>query len=368
MKPYNFQNINRHFPLTCVLILNYNNWADTIECLESVLKLDYPHYFVVLVDNGSIDNSALFFNKWATGELDTWLHPQNSLKSLLFPLIEKPVTLIELHHHELQNKGWKILNQKHLEHPLEYCDQKIIYFIRKEKNDGFAAGINVGIQFVLNNSIAKYIWLLNNDTVVDPHALKFLIKNHLCLKKQGKKIGLMGSKLLYYDRPDVIQALGGGKYYKWLAISKHIGENTKDIGQSDHNFLPIDYIVGASLLVPIEFIFDIGLMCEDYFLYYEELDWAVRGRKKGWGLSYSLQSKVYHKEGRTIGSNLDPKKRSWQSEYYALRNRLVFTKRFYPQFLPTVVLGLMLSLINGLRRKQFYRIKLIFKIMKDLLF
>ena len=97
----------------------------------------------------------------------------------------------------------------------------------------------------------------------------------------------------------------------------------------------MDYINGASTLASRSFLEKIGLMEESYFLYFEEMDWAMRARGK-FALGYARDSVIYHKEGATIGTNLDRRKRSLLSDQYLSRNRVLFTRRFVPWALPTV--------------------------------
>ena len=71
-----------------IIILNYNNWYDTIECLESVLRNDYPNYQVIVVDNNSQNNSVDYMRAWADGMLDICVDPKNPLRNLSFPLFQ----------------------------------------------------------------------------------------------------------------------------------------------------------------------------------------------------------------------------------------------------------------------------------------
>jgi len=119
------------------------------------------------------------------------------------------------------------------------------------------------------------------------------------------------------------------------------------------------------MFVSREFIEDVGFMFEDYFLYYEELDWILRGKRKGWQIGYCWDSVVYHKEGASIGSNIEGKKKSELADYYFFRNRIKFTKKFCPQFLITVYLGFIITVFNRIRRGQFRRLKLIWKVLKS---
>jgi hypothetical protein len=113
------------------------------------------------------------------------------------------------------------------------------------------------------------------------------------------------------------------------------------------------------MLVSKQFLQQIGLMEEDYFLYFEEIDWAMRAKDQ-FSLCYAPDSIVYHKEGGSIGTNYaEPQKKSLTADYYGLRSRLKFTWQFFPYTLPLIYLGLLPVLINRVRRKQWQRVGMI---------
>ena len=124
----------------------------------------------------------------------------------------------------------------------------------------------------------------------------------------------------------------------------------------------MNYIEGASMLVSRQFLDEIGLLCEDYFLYFEEADWAIRaeGRFK---LAYAQKSIVYHKVGGSIGTSSNPAKMSYISDYYNIRNRLLFTRRFYPVALPTVRLVIVGALLLRLCLGKWDRAAMIFRLL-----
>jgi hypothetical protein len=335
-------------PFVYILILNWNGWEDTIECLESVFRLNYSNFKVVVCDNASNDDSFTYIKSWAKGELCSFVHPSNSLRKYSLPPISKPISYHELHNHaidELDNKA-------------EATTQLIL--IQTGDNLGFAGGNNVGLRYVKNRNDFEYVWLLNNDTVVDPNSLTHMInrfeKNRTC----QKNVGIMGSMLRYYHSPRKIQAVCG-KYNPILATSQHLGMGEEDRGQWKHADYEPDYTVGASMMVSKDFLLEVGELCEDYFLYFEELDWAKRGAQKDYELDSCSEAIVFHKEGSSIGSSSEWKNRSVIAEYYGLRNRIVFTKKFYPQYLLTVYLGFLGVILNRIRRRQFKRIGLVLK-------
>ncbi|NPA51293.1 MAG: glycosyltransferase family 2 protein [Aquificae bacterium] len=328
-----------------IVILNYNNWADTIECLESVLKSDYQNYQIILVDNNSSDSSEYYLKKWLNGELCIWTNPNHKLRNLSFPPSEKPIPYIFYTRKEIENMGKNFVekSESHSSYSTKYPNP--IIFIQTHENLGFAGGNNVGIKYALAKDDFEYIWLLNNDTVIEKNTLSKLIE---CATKKEKNYGLFGTALLYYDAPDRIQALGG-KFNKLFATSKHIFafkkyENITDIPK-------FDYIIGASLLMTRDFIKNVGLLSEDYFIYYEEIDLAFRAEKKGYKMFICKDSIVYHKESVTIKKQ--EKKSSEFSDYFRIKNRIKVTRKFNPIYLPFVYGGITLSIVKRLKRRQY---------------
>ena len=102
------------------------------------------------------------------------------------------------------------------------------------------------------------------------------------------------------------------------------------------------------------FLAEVGLMAEDYFVFYEEIDWAIRARRGGFRLGYASRAIVYHKEGASIGSGTG-ERRSAFAEYFGMRNKLRFTWRFYPWALPSVWLLSWAQVARRLMQRQWYR-------------
>lgn len=324
-----------------IVLVNYNSALDTLECLESLMRLNYSEFKVVVVDNNSQDNSMNIFTQWSNGNLS--VVPSNEyFLELIVPNFKKPADVSFFYEND----------------DIEFNEK--ITFIKADKNRGFAAGNNIAIRKVLAlENVADYFWVLNNDTVVKENSLQLLVKKMNVLRTQKTNVGILGNKLLYYDQPDKIQALGG-RYNKYLARSSHIAEGF------DLNYvikMKPDYVVGASMFVDIAFIKDVGLMCEDYFLYFEELDWITRGRKKGWDIDFCYNSIVYHKEGGSIGTHRDAKKRSDLSDYHLLKNRLIFTRKFFSGNYFFIKLGFVVVIINRIKRGDLIKLWNVFKIL-----
>lgn len=302
-----------------IIILNYNGWKDTIECLESVLKNDYENYQIIVVDNDSPNNSMEYIINWADGKQEVVYDENSQLKYLSQPFVSKPLEYIYYTKEEALNGG-DIKKESKLNNP--------IIFIQTGANDGFAAGNNVGIKYALAKDDFEYVWLLNNDTVIERDSLINMV-NRFQRKVVTEQIGIMGSKLMYYHNPQIIQAMGG-VYSDWKARGYHLGGLEKDIGQynNDEFIKDISYPVGASMLLSKQFLQDVGLMNEEYFLYYEELDWMDRAKAKRYRLDISYESRVYHKEGGSIGTNSDITQQSDLSIFYLARSHKMFILKY----------------------------------------
>ncbi len=289
-------------PPAFIVILNWNGWRDTHACLESLEELTYPNARVIVVDNASEDGSEARLRE---------LHPALTL-------------------------------------------------LQSGANLGFAGGNNVGLRYALENG-AEYVWLLNNDTLVEPGALTALVDK----MQREPDLGLCGSTLLYEPDRNTVQALGGARYNRWLGTVEHIGQHQPRTQSVDERVVEgqLSYLIGASTLASRAFLEQVGLLQDDYFLYFEELDWAARARGT-FRLGYAAESVVYHKEGSSIGGTDRAKTtKSYTADHYALKNRVRFTRRFYPYALPTVYLGLVAALLNRVRRRQWNRVALVARIM-----
>jgi GT2 family glycosyltransferase len=231
-------------------------------------------------------------------------------------------------------------------------------------NLGFAGGNNVGLRYALSIGDFEFAWLLNNDTVVTPTALSEMVR-----RMGGRpSSGLCGSTLLEYENPGRVQALGGSTYNKWMARSGHIGRGISRDNILDGEIVEskMKYVIGASMLVRKSFLQKTGLMSESYFLYFEEIDWAIRAKDQCL-LTYAPKSVVYHKEGASVGTAFDRKRRSYASDYYSSRSRMLFTKTHFPIAYPLVACALLAGSLFRLATGNKSGAKAVFSGLKDAL-
>lgn len=185
--------------------------------------------------------------------------------------------------------------------------------ILSEKNLGFAGGNNLAIR----QAKGEYIMLLNNDTEVSPGFLGPLLE----VMKTNKKVGICSSKLYFYSHPDTIQYAGSSPLHPIKIQSFAYGYGQKDVGQFNET-KETALAHGAAMLVRSEAIKKAGEMPEEYFLYYEEIDWCEKIKKAGYNIVFVPSSVVMHKESISIG------KQSYIQVYYKTRNRILLARKW----------------------------------------
>jgi GT2 family glycosyltransferase len=284
-----------------IIILNWNGWEDTIECLESVYQIEYPNYDVVVVDNGSKDQSVEKIKTYASGSLRV---ESNFLK---YNSDNKPLHLIEYSQEELKfNDSIK----KDLD---KLPPEKKLILIKNNQNYGFAEGNNIAIRYALEKLKPDYILLLNNDTVVDRCFLDELIK----IAESDPNIGILGPTIFDYKYPCCIQSAGlRMRWNKGYAIS-FVFEGDFSVSAQK-----VDAVLGCTLLAKSELLDKIGLLNKKYFAYFEEVEWCVRARRAFYEIVYVPKGKVWHKGGGT--SN----KIKGFALYQYTRNQFWFMKQY----------------------------------------
>ena len=243
-------NQENNYPLVSIIIVNWQNWPDTQECLTSLLDLNYPNYKIVLIDNGSADNSVERAEEFVT----------------------------------------------------EYQNSLLIDLIKLPQNIGFAGGNNVGIKKAINGR-SKYVLLLNNDALApDKNFLRKLVD----YAENNQRIGMVSPKIYYasnfdYQKKEGVIWFAGGKI-DWLGLNPiHLQYNQNEKVDYSEKTKLVDWLSGCCILVSQKMIKDIGLMREDFFLYFEDTDWSLRAREKGWRLAYIPSSWILHKIAQSSG-------------------------------------------------------------------
>ena len=219
-------------PRVSVIVLNWNGLDDTIECLESLRKVDYPDYRVVVVDNGSTGwDSRVLRERFG---------------------------------------GWAVV-------------------VENDRNYGYAEGNNIGIRYAVKHYDPSYLLLLNNDTVVDPGFLSAMIEGALT----DPAIAIVGPKIYWYDERERIQSAGGS--FEWWSLHRSVrGAGEVDRGQFDQ-MTEVDWVSGSALLISQDAVQKVGLLYPAFFAYSEEIDWCARCKRVGYKVWFAPGARVWHK-------------------------------------------------------------------------
>lgn len=285
-----------NLPSIFIIILNWNGWKDTIECLESVQKIDYPNYWIIVVDNNSTDYSIEKMIEWARGKI-----PINTSLVKYCPEL-KPVEYV-VYTQKIAERGGDGSDDKLMVFP----SYRRIIFIQNEKNYGYAEGNNVGIRYALKKN-ANFIFILNNDTVVDKNILREFIEAYHILGP-----ACYGAKVYHYFNPEKVQFSG----VKFDFLKMQFKHSTTDV----KFFKEIDYASGAGFLLPSEIIKKVGLFDKKLFLY-DETDLCYRIKKIGYKIFLVPKAIVYHKGSSSF------KKSDIKIEYFSVRSRFLWAEKY----------------------------------------
>ena len=249
-------NVEKSLPHVYTIILNWNQADYTLDCLDSLLNSDYPNHTTVVVDNASTDGSE----------------------------------------------------QK-------ICERfPSIHLIRNSENLGYSEGNNVGIRYALQQQ-ADYVFLLNNDTVVDPGMLSKLVE----AAESKVDTGITGPTMYYMDPPEVLW--GGENQIDWKKANPvRLKMGDQHPREVIRNGLPVetDYIDSCAVLIKREVLEKIGLMDNRYFINFDDLDLNTRARKAGYKVVYVPGAVMWHKVSAAMGLA------SPATTYYMTRNSLLF--------------------------------------------
>lgn len=196
-------------------------------------------------------------------------------------------------------------------------DYKEIYpeliYIQSDVNLGFAGGNNLGIA----RASGDYILLLNNDTEITSDTIDVLVDE----MENNSQIGLLSPLILYYDEPKVIQYAGFSEMNYLTCRNSGIGSMETNNGQFNEVSIETAFCHGAAMMCRRADLDAVGLMADEFFLYYEELDWCEKFKKAGKKIWFTGKTKIYHKESMSVG------KESAIKTYFMTRNRMLFIRR-----------------------------------------
>jgi len=244
----------------CIILINWNNFEDTKECINSLLNSTETNFDIVVVDNNSI------------------IKPNFTDKRI-----------------------------------------KVIYL---SENLGFAGANNIGIKYAAENKY-EYVWILNNDTIVERDTLLVLLDAATSSESQ-----VITNLILYYDTPNQIWFAGG--YYSKIfgkGIHRYINRNVNKVQLKRTK---TEFATGCSIFINTKVFEDIGLFDEKLFAYSEDLDLSMRLKKRGYNILFVPQAVVYHKVGRSfkINNTASEGKSSPLQVYLFARNRIIVSRRY----------------------------------------
>jgi len=306
-----------------IILVNWKRAADTCACLDSLKNTVGAKWYAVVCENGSADDSTLELRKFLAQRYTEKTRTNTTPRIFDYYSSDTEIPQVSL--------------------------------VLSPSNLGFAGGCNFAYRHAMTGVEAEFVWFLNNDTEVEPDTLQHLIER----TKQDVSIGICGNTIIYAHDRKSVQVFGGSVYFPWTGIIRAIGQGKTWPCEIDAKAVEnrMSYVYGASMLVRRELIEKIGLMNEDYFLYYEELDWAERARRAGFRLAYAPQAVVFHKEGAALGSGKSTN-RSMLSEYYGVSGRFIITRRYFPWALPTVYLFTVLQILRRCMQGYFSRARM----------
>ena len=297
-----------------IISVNYRSAPDTLECIQSVLETGEMPWMVV-VDNDSGDGSVETMADWAA--------KQPRLKD----------------DYEVRNGGAE-----------PSALTKRLTIVRNPVNGGFSSGNNAGLRLAERTEGVELFWLLNNDTTVEPDAVDAV----LAYFRDHPETGMAGTQLRLYHDQDWFQLLNGMRFSKWTGAAGGIGAGERVTRDFDPAQVAAqtDFVCGASLIMTRNFFDAVGYLEERFFLYYEEIDLAFRGRK--FPIGFVDKAVVYHKEGASAGSasQLSARARSPLSEYHHIRSKMIFARKHLPWVVPIYGLQNIVILMRRLLRRQ----------------
>ena len=261
-------------PKVKIIILNWNGWEDTIECIESLYQINYPNFDVLLVDNDSHDESITKIHEYLEGKLSI------ESKFLEYNPDNKPIKYLEYSEDRYNDLDTS-----------ETVEAQNLYILKNNENYGFAEGNNIAIKIALRSN-PDYIMLLNNDTVVEHDFLNKLVD----VAEKDEKIGVVGPVIYYYDyegRTDVPSNICG-----IVNIKKYPGYY--DMVDIDPTVKPenieCDWVSGAAMMIKTREV-PIKYLNNQLFFGNEDIDLCINLKELGYKIVYVHTSRIWHKEG-----------------------------------------------------------------------
>jgi len=274
-----------------IIIVNYQKWEDARDCLDLLFRSDHDQFTVLLVDNASTNGSLQWLMEWA----DAPAGPMPSDLPFTPGQLKKPI-------------GYRLFQRSEWEDPtLDGTRLPRLNFVQNDINGGFAIGVNVALRQIVDQD--SWVMLLNPDIIVQSDMLSESVR--FATSQPFRTIS--GPVTRNYDSPHQVYIYGGATVNRRSGTMTHL--------QSASDLSRLDYIGGGSFFSHTAHFREIGLLPEDYFIYWEETEWCFMAREKGYQMKVCETAICYDKISTTMG-------KGFRAEYYYTRNGLLFLNRF----------------------------------------
>jgi len=287
-----------HYPLVAISILTWNGWRDTVQCLESTRKLDYPNYLTVAVDNGSTNGSADRIKDWACENLG-------------------PGGAIVDYPDEVALRGGEEDSEAALD---QAAPLNRLVLIRNRSNRGFSGGHNVAMHYALTRKrAADDVLLLNNDVTISPDAV-----NRLLLVQQSSNAGIVGASQILKENPP--RTVGWPASFHASFFSPFIRDSA-DPPKSKELYWPTDLISGTAMLMRRDVLTEVGgssgeYLCSKLFFSGPE-SFCFAAKRRNYGVVIAKDVVVEHLGGRSGGGKGSPLKYYYEQRDLVLRARMM---------------------------------------------
>jgi len=274
-----------------IVIVNYKKWEDAQECLDFLFRSDHDRFTVILVDNASPNGSLERLMEWADA-------PAGSTPSdLPFAVgqLRKPIG-----YRFFQRKEWEQTTVDRTRLPR-------LIFVQNDNNGGFAIGVNVALRRLLDQD--AWVLLLNPDIIVQRDMLSELLR--FASSQPFKTIS--GPVTLNYAPPHQVYIYGGARINRRSGTMTHL--------KSAADLAGLDYIGGGAFFSHTAHFKEIGVLPEEYFIYWEETEWCFMAKQRGYQMKVCETAICYDKISTTMG-------KGFRAEFYYTRNGLLFLNRF----------------------------------------
>jgi GT2 family glycosyltransferase len=311
------------YPSVFVIVLNWNSWKQTIECLGNIFRNDYPNYRVIVCDNNSQDGSLEYIKAWAEGWSDSVSSANEKSDAPYIPAVDGPVAY--------EQCTWPCVTQGTEAAQGRAC----LTLIQTGENLGYGGGYNVGLRYAFRSNPATYALVLNSDVVIPSHFLTKAMS--AVLYGPARNASVVGFPAYFHQNPRRLECA-----YLRDALSRGPVHVTV-LPEPNEDKLNDAMAHGAALAItpsaPIKFF------PEEYFLYCEDADYCRQVRKRGGSIFIQLHNPVYHRVSKVVGAG------SPLQTYYTRRSKLAYCRKYNPPMEYSIVLARMLySTLKGCLR------------------